>query len=63
MAEQAEPRLIEGPICNSPGCGRALDMVSTLRMSEGSETIITHRDGPNYDKDHRPTPAYRVLRP
>ena len=61
MADQAEPRLVEGPICQR--CERALDMVSTLRESEGSETILTHRDGIRWDKDHRPVAAYRVIRP
>ena len=61
MADQAEPRLVEGPICSI--CNRALDMSSKLRESEGSETTLTHRDGEIYDKSHKPVAAYKVIRP
>ena len=61
MAEQAESRLVEGPICSI--CNRALDMTSKLRQSEGSETTVTHRDGAIYDKSHKPVVAYKVVRP
>ncbi len=61
MAGQAKARLVEGPICQL--CGGALDIKETPRQSEGSSISYPHRDGELWDRDHKATPIWRVLRP